>query len=667
MSSLTRAAAIVALAFAARLALCQVPVSAELQVNQNHGGYQEAPAVALAQDGSALVVYQGLESDTKELRLLDPSGLPVGEVQYPGQPVGDGGGETQALAALRTGLGALCLSNSNQVLCRKIDTRTGLAGPPFAADSAGSRDVAPAVALLPDGRIGVAWLRLESDATGTSIRHLLFRCFDANGMPLNESVELASLRDELGTGVAIAALGADRFGVVWFGWEVDGDQNGVAGTLVSPAGGVLVPTFQVNHFVTGDQQTPAIAADAAGNFVVVWESVYQDGSLGGIYGQRFDARGAMVDGEFQVSSDSNSDQVQPAVAMDQAGNFVVAFYGTQESPELAEDTLIRAYSKSGAPLGPQVVVNDQIIYEQQHPAVALSDSGLIQVAYDSWRGPGPGEPEGDFNPDVMTRRFVLPCVADESTLCLQGDRFAVRAFWQDFEGAQGIGWAVPLTQESGGFWFFADDNFELLVKVLDGCGVNQRFWTFAAGLTDVLVDLLVTDTWTGQVEVFHNALGTPFLPVLDTGRFDSCSAAQLRALGKPLQAAEARARAEPSAGASATCVAGPTAMCLNDHRFQVRAHWQEFTGLDGEAIAVPFGDDSGLLWFFWSTNLELAVKVLDGCGVNGRYWVYAAGLTNVAVTLTVEDTIGGGIWQRQTTLGQPFPPILDSSAFGACP
>ena len=667
MSPVARAAAIAVLAFASRLALSQVPASAELQVNRNHAGYQEAPAVALAQDGSALIVYQGLESDTKELRLLDRRGLPVGDVQYPGLPVGDGGGETQALATLKTGLGALCLSNSSQVLCRKIDTRTGLAGPPFPADPAGLRDLAPAVALLPDGRIGVAWLRLASDDTGASIRHILFRCFDPNGTPLNGPVELASLRDELGAGLALAALGSDRFAVVWFGWEVDGDQNGVAGTIVSAAGDELVPSFRVNQFVAGNQQTPAIASDAAGNFVVVWESVDQDGSLGGIYGQRFDDRGAKVDGEFQVSSGSDSDQVQPSVAMDQAGNFVVAFYSTQESAELAEDTLIRAYSRSGAALGPQVLVNDQILYEQQHPAVALSDSGLIQVAYDSWRGPGPGEPEGDFNPDVMTRRFILPCVADESTLCLQGGRFTVRAFWQDFEEAQGIGWSAPLTQESGGFWFFADDNVELLVKVLDGCGVNQRFWVFAAGLTDVLVDLIVTDTWAGRSEVFHNALGAPFLPVLDTGQFDSCSAAPLRTPGESLWAAEPKERAQRPEGAKATCTAGPTAMCLNDHRFLVRARWEEFTGLQGDAMAVPFGDDSGLLWFFWSANLELAVKILDGCGVNGRYWVYAAGLTNVAVTLTVEDTIGGGIWQSHTSLGQPFPPILDSSAFGNCP
>jgi len=90
-------------------------------------------------------------------------------------------------------------------------------------------------------------------------------------------------------------------------------------------------------------------------------------------------------------------------------------------------------------------------------------------------------------------------------------------------------------------------------------------------------------------------------------------------------------------------------------------------GNQGDANAAPFGDDSGLFWFFDDQNLELAVKVIDACSFNNRYWVYAAGLTNLEVTLTVEDTERQVPWSRINPLGTAFPAILDSQAFSTCP
>jgi len=60
-------------------------------------------------------------------------------------------------------------------------------------------------------------------------------------------------------------------------------------------------------------------------------------------------------------------------------------------------------------------------------------------------------------------------------------------------------------------------------------------------------------------------------------------------------------------------------------------------------------------------------KVLDGCTVNGRHWVLAAGLTNVEVALTVHDTATGAHWSYANPLGTAFPPVLDTAAFASCP
>ena len=64
----------------------------------------------------------------------------------------------------------------------------------------------------------------------------------------------------------------------------------------------------------------------------------------------------------------------------------------------------------------------------------------------------------------------------------------------------------------------------MLVKVLNACALNSRFWTFAGGLTDVQVVMTVTDTRTGAVKSYTNPQGTPFQPIQDTGAFDTCAA-----------------------------------------------------------------------------------------------------------------------------------------------
>jgi photosystem II stability/assembly factor-like uncharacterized protein len=115
------------------------------------------------------------------------------------------------------------------------------------------------------------------------------------------------------------------------------------------------------------------------------------------------------------------------------------------------------------------------------------------------------------------------CAPNPTTLCLNGGRFAVTAEWFDRDGAQGIAArAVGLTADAGYFTFFDTANVEVLVKVLNGCGVNSRYWTFAAGLTDLEVILTVTDTLTASVRTYRNPGGVAFQAVQDTAAFAAC-------------------------------------------------------------------------------------------------------------------------------------------------
>jgi CSLREA domain-containing protein len=129
---------------------------------------------------------------------------------------------------------------------------------------------------------------------------------------------------------------------------------------------------------------------------------------------------------------------------------------------------------------------------------------------------------GSSRCDIGAFEVTSACVAGGPYLCLAGGRFQVKSEWKTPAGGMGSGQGVPLTSESGFFWFFSPENVELTVKVLNACTFNNRYWFFASGLTNVQVTLTVTDTQTGQVKTYNNPQGTTFKSVLDTTAFATC-------------------------------------------------------------------------------------------------------------------------------------------------
>jgi hypothetical protein len=86
-----------------------------------------------------------------------------------------------------------------------------------------------------------------------------------------------------------------------------------------------------------------------------------------------------------------------------------------------------------------------------------------------------------------------------------------------------VGHLVPgRSDDSGLLWFFDEANWELLVKVIDGCGYNNRYWVFGSAATDVEYQLVVTDTQTGEDAVYTNALGQRAAAINDTSAFATC-------------------------------------------------------------------------------------------------------------------------------------------------
>jgi photosynthesis system II assembly factor YCF48-like protein len=108
--------------------------------------------------------------------------------------------------------------------------------------------------------------------------------------------------------------------------------------------------------------------------------------------------------------------------------------------------------------------------------------------------------------------------AEQTSLCLNG-RFRVGVTWRARDiGANGTGQAIPMTSDTGSFWFFSSNNLELVVKVLDGRAFNNKFWVFYGALSNVEYTITVTDTATGKVKTYFNPQGQ-LASVADTAAF----------------------------------------------------------------------------------------------------------------------------------------------------
>ena len=269
---------------------------------------------------------------------------------------------------------------------------------------------------------------------------------------------------------------------------------------------------------------------------------------------------------------------------------------------------------------------------------------------------------------------AAPCTPSPTALCLNDSRFEVEVSWRDSRARTGVGQAKSITADTGYFWFFSESNIELVIKVLDARSINQKFWVFFGALTSVEFDLNVTDTVTGAVKTYHNALGT-FASVGDTGAFDPASPSPphetttVAGTATPASSLEALQAFVDSASSAATRAFAPcphvgAALRLNGCRFSLEVEWRDSRGREGRGTPVQLTNDTGYFWFFSPENVELVIKVLDARSINGNHWVFYGALSSVQYTLTVTDSWTGAVRTYSNPSGS-FASVGDTGGFHA--
>ena len=288
----------------------------------------------------------------------------------------------------------------------------------------------PDVAVGRGGEFVVVWMSVQ-DESGYSVQG---RRYDAAGLPLGGEfpVNTYTPGDQKWPRVGLGTDG--RFVVSWASEDFDGGRYGIAARRFNATGTPLGDDFLVNTYTTGDQVFNELAVGADGSFVVVWEDFNnnRDGSFAAIFGQRYDASGNRVGGEFQVNSYTTGFQQIPSVSISPAGGFVVAFVSPQDGSGYGASA--RHFDASGNPVGDDFVVNTYTTGSQGNDfeGIAHDDRGNFVV---TWHSDGQdGSSSGTF-----AQRF-------NASGTRRGAEFRVNTFTTGFQG-----WPTVVSDAVGNF------------------------------------------------------------------------------------------------------------------------------------------------------------------------------------------------------------------------
>lgn len=372
-------------------------VGPEFQVNTYTTSSQTSPSVASDSNGNFVVVWQSDGQDGSYGGVFgqryDADGTALGgEFQVNTYTWG-----TQGLL-FRPGRPPTvnCDPNGNFVVVWESDGQDGSGSGVFGQlfDNGGNRvggefmvntyttglQRASSVASDAGGNFVVVWHSYGQDGNGSGV---FGRRYDSGGSPLTGEFQVNTHTASAQTVPFVASSPGGNFVVVWESSGQDGSYTGVFGQRYDNGGSPVGGEFQVNAYTTLFQEQPAVAYGPADNFVVVWRSFGQDGSMSGIYSQRYDGNGDPLDAEFRVNTYTTSDQDQPMVASDADGNFVVVWQSKgQDGSKLG--VFGRRFAHDGQPLGDDFQVNEYTTSVQSHPYVSSDSAGELVVVWDSY-------------------------------------------------------------------------------------------------------------------------------------------------------------------------------------------------------------------------------------------------------------------------------------------
>ncbi len=238
----------------------------------------------------------------------------------------------------------------------------------------------PAVAMDADGNFVVVWSgQGQGDLAG-----VYGRAYDNLGLAVSDDFRVNQTIVDIQDEPAVAMDADGDFVVTWTSYGQDGDLDGIYARRFTVQGVDNGDEILVNTTWVQRQDNSDVAMDDAGNFVVTWKSDQQDGNSWGIYGQRFAATGAKLGGEFRTNTYTLDDQINPAVAMDADGDFIVAWSSMGQDGS-GYGIYARRYNPAGAAkTASEFRANQTTLNWQVTPDVGMAANGMFAVTWSAF-------------------------------------------------------------------------------------------------------------------------------------------------------------------------------------------------------------------------------------------------------------------------------------------
>lgn len=269
----------------------------------------------------------------------------------------------------------------------------------------------PVVAMDPGGNFVIAWF---SDGQDGDDYGVYAQRYSAAGVAQGSEFLVNTYTTDAQRSPGIA-MGTDgRFIITWRSLGQDGDNYGVYAQRYNSAGVPQGSEFLVNTYTTNIQRGGVVKMDAAGNFVVAWQSYGQDGDLNGVYAQRYNSAGVAQGSEFLVNTYTSTSQRGPSLAMDADGDFVITWESYYDQDGSKAGAYAQAFDSSGARVGTEFLVNTYTTEGQGRPSAAMDADGNLVIAWDS-----DDQEDGNFA-GVYAQRFSEIGTLSGGTLTVRG-------------------------------------------------------------------------------------------------------------------------------------------------------------------------------------------------------------------------------------------------------
>jgi len=237
----------------------------------------------------------------------------------------------------------------------------------------------PAIAMDRKGNFVITWMSNNQDDSEKGVFAQMYnrkgkatgKEFQVNTYPYGNQQYPAIAMDEKG-----------NFVITWDSHGQDSSGLGVFAQMYSRKGEAIGIEFQVNTYTHGRQSDPSIAMDTKGNFVITWDSHGQDGSMDGVFAQMYNSKGEAIGEEFQVNTYTNDKQCSPAVGMDNKRNFVITWNSKGQDGSM-DGIFAQRFNRKGQPIGTEFQVNTYTKGKQAVPAIAMKEKGNFIITWQS--------------------------------------------------------------------------------------------------------------------------------------------------------------------------------------------------------------------------------------------------------------------------------------------